>query len=347
LPVIVPASWLVVAIVFLVGFRIGLNVTNSNVIDVGYSGVIGADKILHGKHLYGGWPHDNAQGDTYGPVNYYAYVPFRAVFGWSGAWDDLPAAHAAAIAFDLLTLIGLFFLGRLIRGPTTGIILAYAWASYPFTIYALESNSNDALVALLVVAALLALRWAPARGGLAALAGLTKFAPLALAPLLARGVGPWPPRRRSVAGFTVAFSLVAVAVMLPVLMSGNFSTFWHDTITYQSGRGSPFSVWGLWGGLGFEQHIVQGFAVALALAVAVVPWRRGLLEVCALAAAVLIALQLGINHWFYLYIPWFFGLVMAAVVGAYGAPADPAGDAGDAASAARGAAAGPPVAVAS
>jgi hypothetical protein len=319
LPLIVPASWLAVAIVFLVGFRIGLNVTNSNVIDVGYSGVIGADKLLHGKHLYGAWPHDNAQGDTYGPVNYYAYVPFRAVFGWSGVWDDLPAAHAAAIVFDLLTLIGLFFLGRLIRGPTLGIVLAYAWASYPFTIYALESNSNDALVALLVVAALLAMRWAPARGGLTALAGLTKFAPLALAPLLARGVGPWPPRRRSVVSFSLAFVAVAAVVLLPVWLDGNFSTFWHHTITYQSGRGSPFSVWGLWGGLGFEQHLVQGFAVALALAVAVVPWQRGLVEVCALAAAVLIALQLGINHWFYLYIPWCFGLVMAAVLGAYGA----------------------------
>ena len=45
-----------VGIVFLVGFRIGLNVTNSNVIDVGYAGVIGADKILHGEKLYGDWP---------------------------------------------------------------------------------------------------------------------------------------------------------------------------------------------------------------------------------------------------------------------------------------------------
>ena len=78
LRMIVPVPWLAVLLVFLVGFRIGLNVTNSNVIDVGYAGVIGADKLLHGQHLYGDWPHDNAEGDTYGPVNYYAYVPFRA-----------------------------------------------------------------------------------------------------------------------------------------------------------------------------------------------------------------------------------------------------------------------------
>src|SRR5262249_53290033 len=35
LRLLVPASWLAVGIVFLVGFRIGLDVTNSNVIDVG------------------------------------------------------------------------------------------------------------------------------------------------------------------------------------------------------------------------------------------------------------------------------------------------------------------------
>jgi hypothetical protein len=35
-------AWLVVGLLFLVGFRIGLNVADSNVIDVGYAGVIGA-----------------------------------------------------------------------------------------------------------------------------------------------------------------------------------------------------------------------------------------------------------------------------------------------------------------
>ena len=76
------------------------------------------------------------------------------------------------------------------RGPTLGIALAYAWVAYPFTLFALESNSNDTLVAVLVLAALLASTYRArsepaARGLFAALAGLTKFAPLALAPLLA------------------------------------------------------------------------------------------------------------------------------------------------------------------
>jgi len=36
LRLLVPVSWLVLGLIFLVGFRVGLNVTNSNVIDVGY-----------------------------------------------------------------------------------------------------------------------------------------------------------------------------------------------------------------------------------------------------------------------------------------------------------------------
>ena len=321
---LVPAAWLAVGLVFLIGFRVALNVSDGNVIDVGYAGVIGADRLTHGRPLYGGWPKDNKSGDTYGPVNYEAYVPFRAALGWSGTWDDLPAAHGAALAFDLLTLVGLFFLGRLARGPDLGIRLAYAWAAFPFTLYVLESNANDSLVALLVVVALLALRWAPARGAAAVLAGLTKFAPLALAPLLLRGRDERLRWRRA-AGFVVAFVLIGGLVMLPVLSAGDLHAFWRDTISYQSSRGSPFSIWGLWGGLGFLQRIVQGAAAALALAALVVPRRRGLVEVAAMAAAILIALQLGVTHWFYLYIPWFFPLVVIA--GILAGPADGGGPA--------------------
>jgi hypothetical protein len=318
----VPVTWLAIGTIFLVGFRVGLNVVNSNVIDVGYAGVIGADKLLHDKPLYGNWPKDNASGDTYGPVAYYAYVPFRAIFGWSGkwdpgdGWDSLPASHAAAILFDLLTLLGLYWLGRRVRGPTLGVVLAYAWAAYPCTLWTLASNTNDSLVSLLLVVSLLVITSAPARGVACALAGLTKFAPLALAPLLLRGVGP-APRRRDVVKYVIAFALTVVVVMLPVLLHDNLHAFWRDTISYQAGRSSPFSIWGLWGGLGVEQHLVQGATVALAIAVMFVPRRRGVVEVAALGGAILIALQLGAGYWLYSYIVWFFPLVAVAVFGCF------------------------------
>src|SRR5271163_4503875 len=185
LRLLVPVPWLAFGVVFLLGFRIALNVTDSNVIDVGYAGVIGAERAVDGRSLYGSYPSDNEHGDTYGPVNYEAYVPFEQIFGWSGTWDDLPAAHAAAVFFDLLAVALLFLIGRRMRGPTLGVALAYAWVSFPFTLFALESDSNDTLVAVMVLAAIYFAGSPPVRGVFAALAGLTKFAPLLLAPLLA------------------------------------------------------------------------------------------------------------------------------------------------------------------
>jgi hypothetical protein len=43
----------------------------------------------------------------------------------------------------------------------------------------------------------------------------------------------------------------------------------------------------------------------------------------ALAAAVIIALQLGIDHWFYLYIVWFFPPAMLALLAAHPPPTEP------------------------
>jgi hypothetical protein len=312
-----PTSWLAIGTVFLMAFRIGLNVLNSNVIDVGYAGVIGANKLLHGVALYGHWPPDNRYGDTYGPVSYYLYVPFRLIFGWSGRWDSLPAAHAAAIFFDLVAFAGLYLLGRRIRGHRMGVILAYLWAAYPFTLYAMNSNTNDTLVAATVVVALLVIGSPPARGVMALVAGMTKFAPFALAPLLLRGVGDRPPRPRAIAAFIVAFCASAVFVMLPVLPHHDLTWLWRDSVEYQSNRVTPFSVWGLWGGLTTVQNLLQGAVIALAVGVALIPARRGLMEVAALGAAVLCALQITLNYWLYPYIVWFFPLVILALVAAH------------------------------
>ena len=156
-----PVWLLAAATVFLIGFRIGLNVENSNVIDVGYSGVVGAERISAGEAPYGNFPVEdslkacgpadqdgeirdriqtsgrcesaNPQGDTYGPVAYEAYLPAYLLFGWSGKWDSLPAAHAASIAFDVLSLIGLALVGLRFGGLRLAVTLAFAWAAWPFT----------------------------------------------------------------------------------------------------------------------------------------------------------------------------------------------------------------------
>jgi len=54
-----PVWILAAATVFLAGFKIGLNAHGSNVIDVGYSGVIGAQRIATGQAPYGHMPTEN------------------------------------------------------------------------------------------------------------------------------------------------------------------------------------------------------------------------------------------------------------------------------------------------
>jgi hypothetical protein len=311
---IVPTSWLAIGIVFLVGFRIGLNVTDSNVIDVGYAGVIGADRLADGDPLYGNWPKDNEHGDTYGPVAYASYIPFEQLLPWSGRWDELPAAHGAAIVFDLLTLLCVFLLGRRIAGPRLGVAAAYAWAAYPFTLFALDTNANDSLVTLLVLAALLTAGSPPLRGAFAALGALAKFAPAALVPVLAtHGLAGRPVREQLCAllSFGLAFAAVAAGVLW--LTVDDLHLMWERTVAFQADRSAPFSIWGLYD-WDVGQKVVQGGAVMLALALAVVPRRRDVAGLAALCAAVLIATQLSTTYWFYLYLVWFFPLVMLAVL---------------------------------
>jgi hypothetical protein len=345
-----PVWVLAAATLFLVGFRVGLDVQGKRtVIDVGYAGVIGADRIVHGQAPYGHMPVEvgkacgpkasdgeirdriqtngrcesaNPSGDTYGPVAYLAYVPAVLTFGWSGRWDGLPAAHATAIAFDLAALLGLVLVGLRFGGPRLGAVLAFGWAAYPFTTYALLSNTNDAIMPALLVWGFWLASSPVARGAAIALAGWTKFAALALAPLWLTYRSERSPARtaRFAAGFVVA-TLAAFSILLlePSLLDAG-RTFWDRTLGFQIDRDSPFSIWG-WGqyhargipDLASLQTVVQAGTIVLAGAVAAVPREKGPLELAALSAAVLLAVELSLTHWFYLYLPWVLPFVLLAV----------------------------------
>ncbi len=333
-----PAAWLLIAALFLLGFRVGLNTTDSGVIDVGYASEVGASRIAHGEPLYGNFPEDVSQGDTYGPVSYLAYVPFERIWPWSGSWDDLPAAHAAAVFFDLAAFALLILLGRRIRpgpeGNKLAATLAFGWAAYPYTAFALLSNSNDTLVAVLLVATLLVLARPAARGVMAALATLAKFAPAALVPMLAtyRPAGPVaagdppspavakassgmvpPPTPPAGVTFVIAFVLTVAALLLWPAIDPGLHTVYDRTIAYQAGRDSPFSIWGQVAWLEPLRIAILAAVAALSLLFAFRPKEKKLFQVAALGAALLIGIQLTMQHWFYLYIVWFYPLLLVAM----------------------------------
>jgi hypothetical protein len=332
-----PATWLLVAALFLIGFRVGLNMADSGAIDVGYAGVVGADRIAHGELVYGNFPEDVSQGDTYGPVNYFAYVPFERIWPWSGSWDDLPAAHGAAVFFDLATFALLMFLGRRIRPGPSGrklaATLAFGWAAYPYTAFTLESNSNDSLVAMLLVGTLLVLIRPAARGAMAALATLAKFAPVVLVPMLltyeTNGSAPQPSGKGSLrarytfsapltgwlgrVAFVASFLLVTVAVMAWPAFDPGLHTFYERTIAYQAGRDSPFSIWGQVHSLEPLRVAILAATAVLALSLAFRPRGKTLVQVASLGAALILGVQLTMHHWFYLYIVWFYPLLLVSL----------------------------------
>jgi hypothetical protein len=346
-----PVWVLAAATVFLAGFRIGLNVENSNVIDVGYSGVIGAERISHGQSPYGHFPVEgklkacgpadadgeirdriqtngrcesaNPQGDTYGPVAYESYLPAYWLFGWSGRWDDLPAAHFASVVFDILCMVGLALVGLRFGGTRLAVTLAFAWAAWPFTQYVSSSNTNDALPPLFLIWGFWLSSSAFARGAFSALAGWTKFAPLLVAPLWA-SYPEWRGRAREQLFFLGGFLLATAAAFSILLLDPNpihaAHVFYDRTIKFQVGRDSPFSIWD-WKqyGAGYpDLHLVQRALQVLlvigAIAVYFVPRRKTLRQLAALTAALLIGFELVLTHWFFLYLPWFFPFVALVVL---------------------------------
>jgi hypothetical protein len=270
--------WLLLALtVFLAGFRIGINVRASNVIDVGYSGVIGADRIWHGQSPYGHFPQEtvgnhelkkcgpadsegevrdrvqangrcetaNPLGDTYGPVSYLAYIPGYLLFGWSHKWDTLPAVHFTSILFDLIALVGLGLVGRRLGGPRVGAAAAFAWAAWPFTQYASSSNTNDSIGPALLVWGFLALTSPSARGAAVAVSGWTKFASLLVLPLWTAYPEARRPRPAVLAllGFLFATAAVFFVLVLEPSPWHAAGVFYHRTVSFQVGRDSPFSLW--------------------------------------------------------------------------------------------------------
>jgi hypothetical protein len=343
-----PIWLLAAAAVFLAGFRVALNLSDSNVIDVGYSGVIGAQRIATGQMPYGHMPlatgtpcgpadaagnvrdyvqtnarceHANERGDTYGPVAYLAYLPGYWLFGWTGDWDKLPAAHFTAILFDLLTVVGLVLVGLRFGGVPLAATLAFAWTAYPFTLYAMNSNTNDTIMPVFLVWGFWLVSRPGARGALAALAGWSKFASLITVPLWAT----YPDRRPKglfVAGFFVA-SLAAFAFLLlePNPLEAA-RTFGDRSLVWQIGRESPFSIWD-WRqyhaagipDLHLGQRVLQVLLVVSSIAAAFSPVRKSPLQLAALTGALIAGFELVQTHWFYLYVPWFFPFAAIALLG--------------------------------
>ena len=189
------------AIVFLAAFRVGLNVADSNVIDVGYAGVIGADRIADGERALRRrlLARRRSAATPTGRSTTSLYVPFEQAMPWGGevgraagrarGGDRVRPAHAARAGPARRAPAR-----RAPRGGRSGSALAYAWVAVP--VHGVRAGDE---LQRLPGRALLRGRAAgvhararagdrqrPCCAGVAiALGAASKFAPLALAPLFA------------------------------------------------------------------------------------------------------------------------------------------------------------------
>jgi hypothetical protein len=321
----VSSRWLWLAIVILLLVRIG-SLSGSNILDVGQASSLGAWRLLHGLHLYGGvsWPGPGGlrvdRPDSYGPFAYYAYLPFAALFPPAPAQI---ATFLPALCFDALTIAGLHRLGRRLGGRSLAQAFVFAYLLYPFPDLSLMTETNDSLIAALCVWAIAGTAERPAaRGLLIAAAALTKFVPALLA-LQFFGVR----RGRWCYALTLVASLAAMLAW-PLITSGP-AQFLDSTFGYQlmqRGGGVEFSIWTY---LPPQLAIVARSTLAAALLllalsplprprvlrhVAPRPVARGAREEAALAAALLIGGQLLLGYWFYSYLTWFYPLLVIAMM---------------------------------
>jgi hypothetical protein len=305
-------AMLLTLLVVLLAGRAAFGVLGANPIDVGYAGAIGADRIAHGQELY---VDNEYHPDTYGPVNYFAYIPFELAFPYHGESRTVPSAEVATLAFDALVVVALFLLGRQMRagpdGRRLGLALAVAWTAYPYTSLVIASSTNDALVPLFVVGALLVAGSPAGRGAMLAVGTMVKFVPGLLVPPIAAGH-----RRiqlRSAVIFGLAFAALCAAIVLPLLPAGGVREFWNTTLGFQLKRTSPLSIWGRHPDLAWLKTTVAFLVTGFAVATAWFPRRRTTSQLAALCGAILAASQIGTGYWTYFYVVWFAPFMLIAL----------------------------------
>ena len=118
---------------------------------------------------------------------------------------------------------------------------------------------------------------------------------------------------RKLAVFTAGFAATACALLLWPAIDPGLHTFYDRTIAYQADRESPFSIWGQVPSLEPLRIAILIGVGAMAIAFAFRPRQKQLTQAAALGAALLIGLQLTAQHWFYLYIVWFYPLLLVAI----------------------------------
>jgi Glycosyltransferase family 87 len=296
-----------------------ITLTSSGYTDVAAASLNGATDILHGVMPYG---HIQLafHGDTYPLLNYLFYVPAALWLPVSSAFSDLTGSLVTTAVASLLVGWAVYRIaGRRELGGTDGprtdnrLRAMLMWFAFPPVLLAASGGAND-LVLAACLAWMLALRTRTAASLLALAMGVwVKLVPLILLAI-------WIPYRRRGLWHACAAALVLSAVLAALLLllggSAAISAMVH-AISFQFQRGSFFAPW-------YTFHLLwlQPLAQAMVLAILVAAIlclradrsaRTDLIRLSALAAALLLGVQIAANYWTWSYLPWVFPFLAVAL----------------------------------
>ena len=295
-------------------------------VDVIYAVMEGATRLIHGVLPYGHMPGDVIHGDTYPLLSYVAYMPLAALSPVSSTWDSVDLALGAAVA---ATLAGAGALFRAVAGAAragasrrtpeaeaAGLRAALIWLSFPALLITVSTGTTDVVLAVLLLFAVLLWRRPGASCAVLALAGWFKLAPFALVPVW---LAPLRGRRLLAGLLALAGVSLAMLALLVRFGGGGGPAAMAHALAFQFSRGSPQSLWTVLG-VGWLQPLAQAGAVALIAGGSVRLWRDPELaadrvRIAALAAAILLALQLVADYWAFLYVAWVVPLMAISLLG--------------------------------
>jgi len=318
--------WLRVVLIVLGLVFAMVTVSSTDPVDVIYAVMEGATRLVHGVLPYGHMPPGIIHGDTYPILSYALYVPLALRSPVNTMWDSVDAGLAVAVLAALTGAWAVFRLaagaraqrpsarGRSANAEDAGLRAALAWLAFPPLLITASTGTTDVLLAGMLAVAVLLWRRPAACNGLLAVAGWFKLAPFAL---LAVSLAPLRGRRLASSLVVIgAVSAIPLAILLALGGVSGPSEMAH-AVAYQFSRGSLQSVWSA---LGIERLQPLGQACVLGLiAGAVVKVRQepalaqDRTRMAALAAAILIGLQLAADYWAFLYLVWVVPLACSAL----------------------------------
>jgi hypothetical protein len=302
-------------------------------VDVLYAVMEGATKLVHGVLPYGNMSHGGIiHGDTYPILSYALYAPLAVLApvrdNWDGVELGLVLAAVAAIA-------GAWALFRLTAGPRTkagavrrpedeeaALRSAFAWLAFPTLLATVSTGTTDIVLGAMLGGALLLWRRPTACTAMLAAAGWFKLAPFALLPVCLA-----PLRGRRLAAALAAIGAVSAPVIGVLLALGGvhgIGAMLH-AMSYQFSRGADQSIWGALRIDGLQplaQACVLGLIIAAVVRLRQAPeLARDRVRMAALAAAILIGLQLAADYWAFLYLVWVAPVLCTSLLADAGAPA--------------------------